>query len=281
MAEPMVATKETVEQIFDGAAPEYGRTGPDFFRTFGARLVDWMVIQTGARVLDVGVGTGAVLLPAALRVGPVGRVVGIDLSSAMLKQARRASDEAGLTNVELHKMDAEQLTFPEDSFDAVACGFGLFFLPSMETGLREMLRVSRKGARLGLTMWGKSPPPFDPAWKMLADLFRKFGVEVRMPQRIAYAPAELESLLARSGWTDVQVRAETSDVVYSSEEEWWRFQFTLGARAALQRLPEEKRVQFREEYLGQLRPLFREDGLHLPAPVLYAIAEKQDQAESQ
>lgn len=272
MSGPVIATKKTIEEIFDGAASRYDRTGPNLFQRSGERLVELLALKTGERVLDVATGIGAVLIPAAQRVGSNGRVVGIELSSAMLGEAERAARARGLSNLDLRKMDAEHLEFMEHSFDVVACGFALFLFPSMEAALREMYRVCKPGGRVGLTVWGKDP--FDPAWKMFSEQVRVYGVEVRMPHKVAYAPEEIQVLLNTAGFVEFDARVETMDAVYSSEEDWWAFQFTAGTRAALLRMSDETRARFKEEYLAQLRPLFRADGLHLPAPVLYALAIK-------
>ena len=273
MAEPMVATKQVIEQVFDGAAEGYDRAGPSLFRQFGVRLVEWMEIPVGARVLDIATGTGAVLIPAAQRVGTSGQIIGIDLSNEMLGEANRAARANGVANFELGRMDAEELQFADNLFDAVTCGFGLFFFPAMETAVREMNRVCKPGGQIGLTMWGKGT--FDPAWKMFADQVRKYAIEVRMPQKIAYAPSDVQTFLASAGLGEIELRSETTDMVYANEEDWWGFQLTLAARAAIYRMSEEKRAEFKKEYLGQLRSLFRTDGLHLPAPVIYAKARKR------
>jgi hypothetical protein len=109
---------------------------------------------------------------------------------------------------------------------------------------------------------------------MFADFVRKYGVEVRMPQRVAYSPEDVESLVRAAGFTDIRLTTETMEFVYPTEEEWWSFQLTNGSRAAILRMPPETRAKFKEEYLAQLRPLFRTDGLHLPASVVYGVADR-------
>jgi O-methyltransferase/aklanonic acid methyltransferase len=268
MSEPVVATKQMIEDIFDGAASLYDCAGPSIFRQFGARLVDLMAIEPGARVLDVATGKGAVLLPAAQRVGAAGRVVGIDLSSAMLGEAARAARAAGLSNFETRKMDAEHLEFPDASFDVVACAFSLFFFPAMDAALREMRRVLKPGGRIGVSMWGKEP--FGIGWKILAEQFSAYGVVVKVPQRVAYTAENVQALLTAAGFADIETRSETMDAVYATEEDWWKFQLTLASRAAIYRMDDATHARFKEEYLGKLRPFFQTDGLHLPAPVVYA-----------
>lgn len=275
MADPMVANKQLIEQIFDGAAEQYDRADPAIFRKLGARLVELVGIAPGMRVLDVATGNGAVLSAAAPRVGPSGQVIGVDLSNEMLGQADAAVRALGLSNVQLSRMDAEALEFADGSFDGVTCAFSVFLFPSMEAALREMYRVCRPGGRLGISVWSKTPPPFDPAWKLFADQVRKYGVEVRMPQRVAYAPQDVEGLLRAAGFQDMQLTTEKTELVYPNEEGWWSFQLTNGSRAAILRMPPETRAKFKEEYLSQLRPLFRVDGLHLPAAAIYAVGSRK------
>jgi O-methyltransferase/aklanonic acid methyltransferase len=162
MPQPMVATKQMIEQLFDGVAASYDRTGPGIFTRFGTRLVKQMPLPPGTRMLDVAIGKGAVVLPGARRVGPEGHVTGIDLSGGILQEAERAVRAEGLTNVELRKMDAEHLEFRDETFDVVTCAFALFLFPDMEAALREMYRVSKPGGYIGISIFGKTPPPFNP-----------------------------------------------------------------------------------------------------------------------
>jgi O-methyltransferase/aklanonic acid methyltransferase len=156
MPEPIIATKPMIEKIFDDAAMSYDCIGPSIFTKFGARLVEHLPLAPGARVLDIATGTGAVLLPAARRVGPEERVTGIDLSGAILQEAERAVHADGLTNVELRKMDAEHLEFPDQTFDVVTCAFALILFPDMEAALREMYRVCKPGGCLAITLFNKT-----------------------------------------------------------------------------------------------------------------------------
>ncbi len=273
MADPIIANKQTIQKIFDDAAARYDRAGTPLFEIAGARLVELLEMAPGARVLDIATGIGAVLLPAAARVGASGRVIGIDFSEAMLAQARAESKARGFANVVLRQMDAEQLDFPKNTFDAVTCGFALFLMPAMEKVLREMRRVCKPAGRVGLTLWGKDP--FDPAWKIVAEQLRAYGMEVRMPHKIAYAAEEIRAMMAGAGFGEIETREEKSDAHYASEEEWWQFQMTTGVRAAIAQMTEETHARFKAEYLEKLRPLKRADGsMCFPAPVVYTIARK-------
>jgi ubiquinone/menaquinone biosynthesis C-methylase UbiE len=136
MPELTVATKQNIERVFDDSAPAYDRVGPAIYEPFGTRLVDWLPLKPGATMLDIAAGAGAVLLPAARLLGSEGRIIGIDLSDGLLHQAEVLAGAAGLTNVELRKMDAEHLEFDDQAFDFVTCAFSLYFFPDMEAALR-------------------------------------------------------------------------------------------------------------------------------------------------
>lgn len=152
MSNPIIVNSQALEKTFDESASLYDEGG--VFRESGQRLVDLLDLQPGMRVLDITAGAGAVLLPAARRVGTTGKVTGIDIFANMLERTRQTAIRERLSNVELFKMDGGQLLFPKRSFDVVTCGFGVFFLPV--AGLDEMYRVCKPGGTIGLTVFDKT-----------------------------------------------------------------------------------------------------------------------------
>lgn len=274
MPEPRILTKRMIEQIFDDTATSYDRVGPRFFSQFGERLVERIPLARGVRVLDVATGKGAVLLPAARRVGSEGQVTGIDLSGEILKEAERLVHSDGLRNVELRKMDAEHLEFPDHSFDVVTCGFALFLFPDMEAALREMHRVCKPGGYVAMTHFSKNPTPFDPGLSILMQQFMAYQVAVTLPPQLAYTPREIEALLSRFGFHSIETHGETNDIVYASAEDCWGLILTLPPRAAIMGMSEEMRAQFKDECLAKLRAKFREDGLHMSLGVIYTVARR-------
>jgi O-methyltransferase/aklanonic acid methyltransferase len=274
MPEPIIITKQMIEQVFDDAAISYDRVGPSIFTQFGNRLVERMSLVPGARVLDVATGKGAVLLPVARRVGPEGHVIGIDLSGTILQEAEQSVRANGLTNVELRKMDAEHLEFPDQTFDFVTCAFALNLFQDQEAAVREMYRVCKPGGYISVTTFSKTQPVYDPALPILMQQFMAYRVELRMPQPIAYTPQEVEALLNRSGFRSVETYSETNDIVYANLEDLWAFILTLPLRVPIMGMNEETRARFKDEYLAKFRPMFRQDGLHMSLAIVYALAKR-------
>lgn len=261
-----------IEQLFNDAAPAYDRSGPAIFERFGVRLAEHMPISPGMRVLDVATGKGAVLRPISARVGAAGRVTGVDISEAILNEAGSALRDAGIENCDLCRMDAEHLEVPDAVYDAVTCAFSVFLFPDIQAALREMHRACRPGGCLGLTVFDKTPPPFDPGWPVLLRQFMEYKNGVIMPQQVAYSAAEVEALLAKTGFSRIEVRSELNELLYPTLDDWWNFQFTVGTRLTIQGMDEGTRTRFKEEYFEKMRPHLKADGLHLSLAVVYAIA---------
>ncbi len=91
----------------------------DFHPRLAHRLIQHARIHNGQKVLDIATGTGLVAIEAAQLVGSEG-VVGVDISTGLLKVAQQKISAAGLSNIELVVADAENLD-PDNSFDRVLC----------------------------------------------------------------------------------------------------------------------------------------------------------------
>jgi len=111
-------------------------------------------VAPGMRVLDLCTGLGEPALRVARTVGAAGRVVGADLSRAMLEFARARAGEAGLSNVRFAEMEGERLAFGAKNFDAVTFRWGPMLMDDPVACLREVRRVMKPGARLGVSVWG-------------------------------------------------------------------------------------------------------------------------------
>ncbi len=119
-----------------------------------ALLLRTAELEEGERVLDLACGTGLVTLPAADAVGPSGEVVGTDISQRMVELVTERATELGVRHVSFDRMDAEDVGFPDASFDAVLCGLGLMYVPDPLRSLQEMLRVLKPGGRAVCAVWG-------------------------------------------------------------------------------------------------------------------------------
>jgi ubiquinone/menaquinone biosynthesis C-methylase UbiE len=246
--------------VYSRAARTYDRVGPSPFAHFARRVVELVAIEPDARILDVATGTGAIILAAAKQVGRGATLVGIDLSDAMLQRAREATRAARLGNVELRVMNAQDLQFPDESFDYVLCGFALGSIVDPARALGEMRRVLRPAGRLGLVHASGWFFQHDPRWIWQEDVFRRAGVPVA-PYDRERALVELTAVLRQTHFGDTTVLEESCPLIFSDEAEWWAWLWSHGSRRLVEQVPRDQLPRLQAALIGGLAQCREDDGL--------------------
>ncbi|VFP88754.1 bifunctional demethylmenaquinone methyltransferase/2-methoxy-6-polyprenyl-1,4-benzoquinol methylase UbiE [Candidatus Erwinia haradaeae] len=142
-----------VENVFHSVAARYDLMNDlmslGIHRIWKRYAINYSHVQPGQRVLDLAGGTGDLTEQFSHLVGKTGCVVLADINSSMLKIGRDKLRNKGLiSQIYYVQTDAESLPFPDDFFDCIAIGFGLRNITSMDTALKSMLRILKKGGRL-------------------------------------------------------------------------------------------------------------------------------------
>jgi SAM-dependent methyltransferase len=129
----------------------------------GEQLCEALDLRAGARVLDVAAGNGNATLAAARRWCDV---TSTDYVPSLLEAGRARAQADGFT-IRFQEADAENLPFPDASFDVVLSTFGVMFTPNQDQAAAELVRVCRPGGRIGLANW--TPDSF------IGQLFKTIG----------------------------------------------------------------------------------------------------------
>jgi ubiquinone/menaquinone biosynthesis C-methylase UbiE len=170
------------------------------------RLCDTADLRAGSAVLDVACGSGNAALAAA-RLGCV--VTGIDYVPALLERGREraAAERVGL---DLRHGDAEEIPFPDESFDATLSVFGSMFAPDHRRAAAELVRVTRPGGTIALASW--TPDGF------LGAMFKTIATHVPPPPGLA-SPIQ---------WGTEEHLAELfgADVAWAHHRRTFTFRFT-------------------------------------------------------
>ncbi len=166
----------------------------------GEELCEALDLRSGQTVLDVAAGNGNASLAAARRWCDV---VATDYVPALLDRARERADAERLS-IEFREADAEALPFSDESFDVVVSTFGVMFTPDQDRAAAELVRVCKRGGKIGLANWtpegfigqvfktiGKHMPPppgaKSPAlWgtrARMAELFEPHASSIKSAQR--------------------------------------------------------------------------------------------------
>ena len=243
---------------------------PALFRQWAPVVVDAAGIRAGQRVLDVACGTGVLAREATVRVTASGSVAGLDRNEGMLAMARRMTPA-----VEWKAGRAEQLPFPDASFDAVVSQFGLMFFDDRVQAVREMRRVLKPAGRLAVAVWDalENSPGYAAMAALLERLFGpRIAGELHAPFALGDADA-LRALFSDAGLSDAKVATHAGTARFPSIEAWVRTDVKGWTLADL--IDDEQYARLLREAAVALRPYAKADGtVMFDAPALIVTAGK-------
>jgi ubiquinone/menaquinone biosynthesis C-methylase UbiE len=237
----------------------------------GESLCEALDLRSGARVLDVAAGNGNATLAAARRWCDV---TSTDYVSTLLEAGRARARAEGHT-IHFQEADAENLPFPDASFDVVMSTFGVMFTPDQEKAASELVRVCRPGGRIGLANW--TPDSF------IGQLFKTIGMYIP-PAPGVKSPAlwgttaRLDELF---GKTAEQIRTTRREFVfrYHSPTHWIEvFRTYYGPMSkTFGALDAERRFAFTRDLLALMESRNRscDSTLVLPSEYLEVVIERK------
>ena len=226
---------------FAVAADSYDRFMGRYSVLLAPQLAALAGVTGGQRVLDVGCGPGALTTELVRLVGPDG-VTAVDPSESFVAAARER--HPGVT-VEL--TGAEQLPFPDGSFDAALAQLVVHFMADPVAGLQEMARVTRRDGVIAACVWDYAggTSPLSVFWDAAHELDPEVDDESGLPGARA---GHLTELFAAAGLREVAETALEVSIEHPSFEDWWE-PYTLGvgpAGAFAAGLDPERQAELRE-----------------------------------
>ncbi len=244
------------------------------------RMIDLAEVGPGQRILDVATGLGEPALSVARRIGPSGSVNGVDASADMLALARRRAAQLGLDNVEFRRMAGERLAYPEASFDALLCRWGLMFignLPGTLSGFRDSLAP---GGRFVAAVWG--PPDEVPALSLAARVVRRF-LGMAAPAEgttTAFAHADVAALrrsIEAAGFRDVRGEWISVEYIFETAATYAEFRKDRSAtlRTGMADFPQAKQDAAWHAVIEAARQYEDSDGRVRMANAAYCVAARR------
>ncbi|KAA2282473.1 methyltransferase domain-containing protein [Candidatus Nitrosocosmicus sp. SS] len=260
-------SKDAVKEIW--SLGDYRSRG-QFFPPVSARLTKLVSLQTADSVLDVACGYGNTAITARMSGA---KVTGIDITPKMLAWAKDDEKISGVRGIDWKEGNAEDLPFEDESFDVVLSTFGHIFAPNQEMAGKEMVRVLKKGGRLGFTSW---PPEL--AVGKLSEVVSKYNP---FPPSEAFSPYnwgipdKIKQLLP--GIKEIYFERDTINIPILSPNHYWqdtitKAGFMIQVIEALKNENDEDNIEsFREDYVNTLNKYISDNELRMGYLVTIAM----------
>ncbi|MBT8121557.1 MAG: bifunctional demethylmenaquinone methyltransferase/2-methoxy-6-polyprenyl-1,4-benzoquinol methylase UbiE [Gammaproteobacteria bacterium] len=226
---PVAEKAQRVRGVFDSVSDNYDLMNDlmsaGVHRLWKRYAIGMADIRPGQQVLDLAGGTGDITRLLAPRVGAEGHVVLTDINAAMLENGRRALLDDGISgNVTFAQVDAEQLPFPENSFDLVTISFGLRNVTNKQAALDSIYHVLKPGGRLLVLEFSKPARALQPAcdfysFNILPKLGRLFAKDEEsyhyLAESIRMHPDQdtLQSMMQQAGFERCDYHNLTGGIV--------------------------------------------------------------------
>jgi SAM-dependent methyltransferase len=231
---------------FDVSGDAYDRFMGRYSQSLAPAFADFAGVEAGQRVVDVGCGTGVLTEELARRLG-ADHVAGADPSPMLQACAER------VPGAELEQASAEQLPWPDDSFDAALAQLVVHFMDDPARGVDEMARVTRAGGVVAACTWdfaGGGMKLLGTFWQSV----RALDPDAESESRTFGDRGELDSTWRERGLQGVETKPMVVASDYADFDELWS-SFSRGVGPAgqyLLSLPPERREAIRAEYFARI-----------------------------
>ena len=273
--------KPEIVGVYNRAAQLYDQVGIKQFTHFAKLMVEKINIPPGARVLDVATGRGALLFESAEKVGKDGYVLGIDLAANMIAKTAEEISKRGMNQAEVRLMDADEISFPSNSFDFILCGFAIHFL-NFPHLLVKFYEILKPGGILATSH------PYVPIhdkenferWKWLFELTREvFPVDFQPPSfwiapNRLNRPELIKTAYCSTGFEIISISHEEATLYFKDEDDWWDWEWSQGSRFWVEGMTKESQMKFKTTAFEKLKQMKTTNGIPMLEGALFATARK-------
>src|SRR5262249_2062562 len=250
------------------------------FAPLTAGLVQNARIRTAQKVLDIGGGSGEPSLTIAGIVGPTGSVMYTDPVAGMVEIARSEAGRRGLTNIDFRQCSADNLPFPDGTFDVGVSRLSAMFFGNPMADVREALRVIAKNGYVSFAVWG--PAEVNQFFSSVNDVVDRF---VETPEQDPDAPdafrfsvpGKLAGILKNAGAENVVERQLNFQIEEKiSPEQFWQLRTEMSEtlRGKIARLAAGQLPIVRQAAIDAIRQYFVNGKMSFPAEAMIVTGRK-------
>ncbi|MEH1874141.1 class I SAM-dependent methyltransferase [Nostoc sp.] len=265
--------KQKIADLYNQRSQTYDDT--NWHLQICRRLLEYSQVSSGHQILDIGTGTGHLVLEASRIVGNSGRVIGVDISAGMLEQARDKAEALDLGNVEFQLADAELLNFPANSFDRILCANTFPWLENKAVTLRLWHQFLKPDGLIGVHT------PAETAYVgyvVFREILTRYGVMLEPSNRLGTFE-ECRKLFLSACFEAVEIKTEQHGSYLSLDKAkaaWGGNSFPTPGQPEkpLSRLSEAQLEQAKAEFEAELEARQTEQGVWDDVTTWYVIGRK-------
>ncbi|MEL7008338.1 MAG: methyltransferase domain-containing protein [Cyanobacteria bacterium J06588_4] len=239
------------------------------------RLLEFAPLKTGQTILDLATGTGLVAIAAAEQVAPMGSVVGVDMSSGMLSQARSKISDRSITNLVLIEADIEAVSFQPEQFNLIFCCSAMVYISDIPALLSKCHSWLKPGGYLAFSTRAKSAYNAGLQVQLSQELF---GIDFPHILRPLWTPEACEALLKQAKFKDIEVESDRRGE-YVVEDNYtvdiqWADNHLSPQGNPLVNLTDAQKQQLQKAYQKAINERVTAQGLWRDRSALYVKARK-------
>ena len=259
---------------WDKAAKFYDDSWKAQLKPAQDKLLEMADLQPGENVLETSCGTGLVTLRAARQVASGGKVIATDLSEKMIDEAKKLTNGNSSSNIQFRRMDAEDLNFKDNQFDAAICSLGLMYFPFPTEALKEMHRVLKPGGRATVAIWGERK---NCGWAELFPIVDRRVASDVCPLFFQQGTSDtLRHSFQSAGFDKIEVERFKVSLSYPDDKTALMAAFDGGAVAlAYQKFDDQTKEEIHREYLDSIAPFRSGEGYEIPGEFVVARGLKK------
>ncbi len=250
------------------------------FAPLTSGLIEEARIGIGQKVLDIGGGSGEPSLTISSIVGPTGSVMYTDPAAGMVESAQAEAHRRGLTNIRFRQCSADDLPFPDRTFDVAVGRLSAMFFVDPVKAVREALRVILEDGYVSFVVWG--PKEANPFFSVIADVIDRFveGPPEDSGARDVFrfaVPGELAGILQQAGAKNVVERRLDFQIEAAvSFEQFWQLRTEMSGtlREKMARLAPAQLPTVKQAVADAARRYFVSGTMNFPAEALIVSGRK-------
>lgn len=227
-----------------------------FYTPIAKSLVEFANLKSGQQILDIATGTGIVAFLAAAIVGDKGQVIGVDISSGMLNNAKQKLEASSLKNIEFIEGDAQSISFDENSFDAILCSLAICYLTNIPAALSQWYKLIKPGGKVVFNTWFENAFTSSVIYREVA---AKYGVTVPNPNNLLGTQERCYEILQAVGFESIYITEGQFGWYFNSDtnnaEQMWNANASNVFGYQVQQLSPDKLIECKAEYVKAIQAL--------------------------